>query len=217
MVVLVIGVSVWSVVEVAKLHLDHTPRWPPEITPNEPVKLHHVRGRYPGFRPEHPACLLIDYLLPGVSGFELQRHVLANAPHAVIFMISGHGDIPLATKSVSHGAVGFIQKPYDKDDLLDKIQQGLALAAVQFERHRSAQAAIDILSELSAREREVFDLLAAGHQNKAIAARLGVSVKTIEVHRAHVFEKIGTHSLTGILELAKAADMAILPPNPKIQ
>ena len=132
-------------------------------------------------------------------------------------MISGHGDIPLATKSVSHGAVGFIQKPYDKDDLLDKIQQGLALAAVQFERHRSAQAAIDILSELSAREREVFDLLAAGHQNKAIAARLGVSVKTIEVHRAHVFEKIGTHSLTGILELAKAADMAILPPHPKIQ
>jgi FixJ family two-component response regulator len=182
------------------------------------VELHSTATSFlSAFRPDRPACLLIDYLLPGISGLDLQRQVLQHAPHAVVFMISGHGDIPLATKSLTQGAVGFIEKPYDDEELLRKILQGLALANEQFEEHQAALAAQEALAVLSLREREVFDLMAIGHQNKAIANQLGISVKTVEAHRAHIFEKIGTHSLTSVLELAKAADMAIAPPHPKIQ
>ena len=160
-------------------------------------------------RPDVPGCLVLDIRMPGMSGLELQQQLnLRGAVVPVIFM-TGHGDIPMAVEAMQHGAFDFLQKPFRDQDLLDRIQRAIAKDAEQRQSLGEHERIKSHLETLTAREREVLDLLTQGKQNKAIAQDLGVSPRTIEIHRARVMEKMAAQSVAQLermmLDLQHAA------------
>ena len=153
------------------------------------------------FDPHQPGCLLLDIRMPGMSGMDLQQELnLRGAVVPVIFM-SGHADIPMAVEAMQHGAFDFLQKPFRDQDLLDRIQRAIAkdterrLALGERSRIKTH------LESLTDREREVLELLTKGKQNKQIAQELGVSPRTIEIHRARVMEKMNAHSIAELVRM----------------
>jgi len=154
-----------------------------------------------GYDPLQPGCLLLDIRMPGKSGMELQQELnLRGAVIPVIFM-SGHADIPMAVEAMQHGAFDFLQKPFRDQDLLDRIQRAIAKDAerrVALGEQTRIKAHLESLTE---REREVLDLLTLGKQNKVIAQELGVSPRTIEIHRARVMEKMGAQSVAELVRM----------------
>jgi two-component system response regulator FixJ len=153
------------------------------------------------YQPSQQGCLVLDIRMPGMSGLELQQELnLRGAVIPVIFM-SGHADIPMAVEAMQHGAFDFLQKPFRDQDLLDRIQRAIAKDA---ELHKSLGEHDRIkahLDELTPREREVLDLMTQGLQNKAIAQKLSVSPRTIEIHRARVMEKMRAHSVAELVRM----------------
>ena len=153
------------------------------------------------YDPHQPGCLLLDIRMPGMSGMDLQQELnLRGAVVPVIFM-SGHADIPMAVEAMQHGAFDFLQKPFRDQDLLDRIQRAIArdaerrLALGERERIRTR------LDSVTDREREVLELLTKGKQNKQIAQELGVSPRTIEIHRARVMEKMEAQSVAELVRM----------------
>ena len=153
------------------------------------------------YQPSQPGCLVLDIRMPGMSGLELQEQLnLRGAVIPVIFM-TGHGDIPMAVEAMQHGAFDFLQKPFRDQDLLDRIQRAIAKDAElrkSLGEHERIRAHLD---SLTPREREVLDLMTKGKQNKAIAQDLGVSPRTIEIHRARVMEKMGAQSVAELVHM----------------
>ena len=146
-------------------------------------------------------CLVLDIRMPGMSGLELQQQLnLRGAVVPVIFM-TGHGDIPMAVEAMQHGAFDFLQKPFRDQDLLDRIQRAIAKDAEQRQSLGEHERIKSHLETLTAREREVLDLLTQGKQNKAIAQDLGVSPRTIEIHRARVMEKMAAQSVAQLVRM----------------
>ena len=153
------------------------------------------------YQPGQPGCLLLDIRMPGMSGLELQQQLnLRGAVIPVIFM-SGHGDIPMAVEAMQHGAFDFLQKPFRDQDLLDRIQRAMVKDAERREALGEHSRIRAHLSSLTAREREVLDLMTLGKQNKAIAQDLGVSPRTIEIHRARVMEKMDAQSVAELVRM----------------
>ena len=153
------------------------------------------------YDPQQPGCLLLDIRMPGMSGLELQQELnLRGAVIPVIFM-TGHGDVPMAVEAMQHGAFDFLQKPFRDQDLLDRIQRAISKDT---ERRKSLGEHARIqahLESLTPREREVLDLMTLGKQNKVIGQDLGVSPRTIEIHRARVMEKMGAHSVAELVRM----------------
>ena len=153
------------------------------------------------YQPAQPGCLLLDIRMPGMSGLELQQQLnLRGAVIPVIFM-TGHGDVPMAVEAMQQGAFDFLQKPFRDQDLLDRIQKAIAKDAqsrASLGEHERIRAH---LQTLTAREREVLDLMTQGKQNKAIAQDLGVSPRTIEIHRARVMEKMNAQSVAELVRM----------------
>ena len=153
------------------------------------------------YQPSQPGCLLLDIRMPGMSGLELQQQLnLRGAVIPVIFM-TGHGDVPMAVEAMQHGAFDFLQKPFRDQDLLDRIQKAIAKDAqsrASLGEHERIRAHLETLT---AREREVLDLMTQGKQNKAIAQDLGVSPRTIEIHRARVMEKMNAQSVAELVRM----------------
>jgi len=153
--------------------------------------------------PYVPCCVLLDVRMPGMSGLALFEHLLTlpwQAAMPVIFL-SGHADVPTAVDAVKRGAFDFCEKPFSDNALVDRVEQALALSAqvlAQRQAQRSVQQRVDSLTE---RERDVMDLVIAGLPNKLVADQLGISVRTVEVHRSRVFDKMGVKSA---VELANA-------------
>ena len=153
------------------------------------------------YDPLQPGCLLLDVRMPGMSGLELQQRLnLLGAVIPVIF-ITGHGDVPMAVEAMQHGAFDFLQKPFRDQDLMDRIQRAL-------EKDRANRAALGEHSRireqhetLTPREREVLALVTSGKANKVMAADLGLSQRTIEIHRARVMEKMGASSLAHLVRM----------------
>ncbi len=140
--------------------------------------------------PERCGCLVLDVRMPGMSGLELQERLAAQGTPLPIIIVTGHGDIPMAVRAMKAGAVDFLEKPFNNQQLLERITAALRSdAAAQAER-RQRKDLRERLASLSPREREVAQLVAAGKQNKVIAFDLGISQKTVEVHRHHVMEKM---------------------------
>jgi two-component system response regulator DctR len=160
--------------------------------------------------PTAPSCLVLDVRMPGTSGLVLfetlvQRGLLPALP--VIFL-TGHGDVPTAVAAVKRGAFDFVEKPFSNNALVDRVEQALALSAQALLQRREHDRTADALGELTEREREVMRLVIDGRPNKLIADELQISVRTVEVHRARVFEKMNVKSAVELANLLRGSDPA---------
>jgi two-component system response regulator DctR len=162
-------------------------------------------GNTPPDWPTAPSCLLLDVRMPGSSGLALferliERQLLALMP--VIFL-TGHGDVPTAVSAVKRGAFDFVEKPFADNALVDRVEQALAVSVAALQRRRERQGVVQRLAEITEREREVMRLVVDGRPNKLIADELHISVRTVEVHRARVFEKMEVKSAVELARLLR--------------
>ena len=146
-------------------------------------------------------CLLLDIRMPGVSGIALFDALLARglAQRIPVIFLTGHGDVPLAVDCIKRGAFDFFEKPFNDNALMDRVQQAL-------DASQQASAAAEVqgrVASLSAREREVLELILEGNMNKVIADKLGISMRTVEVHRAHIFDKMNVKTAVELARLLK--------------
>lgn len=150
-----------------------------------------------------PGCMLLDVRIPGLSGLELQEQLAKRyAYHVPIIFVTGHGDVKMAVRAIQFGAFDFVEKPFRDQELLDKIQRAIVFDAEQRGKVAKQVEITELISTLSPREREVFDLVAEGMSNKAIAYTLELSSKTVEAHRAKVMEKLHAKSLADLVKLS---------------
>ena len=154
------------------------------------------------YKPHYAGCLVLDVRMPGMSGLELQQQLNLRGAVIPVIFITGHGDVPMAVEAMQHGAFDFLQKPFRDQDLIDRIQRALERDA----RNRAALAQRQRIRAsfegLTPREREVLTLVTRGKSNKLVAAELGVSQRTVEIHRARVMEKTGAGSLAELVRMS---------------
>ena len=150
---------------------------------------------------ERPGCLVLDIRMPGMSGLELQNHLNARGAIVPVIFISGHADVPMAVEAVQHGAFDFLQKPFRDQDLIDRVQAALTRDATNRKQLLELQGLRQRLGSLTAREREILDLVTQGKANKLMAAELAVSQRTVEIHRARVMEKMEAKSLAHLVRM----------------
>ncbi len=146
-------------------------------------------------------CIIADVRMPGMSGIELVKEVVLRGIHLPVIVITAHADVPMAVAALKAGAIDFIEKPFRDEVLLASMRSALATPVHDLGRPGGASAE-SRLRTLTERERDVLALLVAGHPNKVIADRLGISTRTVEVHRAHIMEKTGATSLAEIVRIA---------------
>ncbi|MET0015438.1 MAG: response regulator transcription factor [Sedimenticola sp.] len=153
------------------------------------------------FDPGRPGCLVLDIRMPGMSGLDLQARLAAENIHPPIVIITGHGDVPMAVRAVQAGAVDFVQKPFNDQQLLDSVHRAIEQDAVQRGEVSKLLEIRDRLDKLTPREREVMELVIAGKRNKVIAADLNISQSTVEAHRAKVMEKMEADTLSSLMRM----------------
>lgn len=153
------------------------------------------------YDPAQPGCLILDIRMPGMSGMELQLELNQRGAMIPVIFISGHADIPMAVEAMQQGAFDFLQKPFRDQELIDRVQRALQRDAEHRNSLRGAHQIQKLLAQLTPREREVMDLLTQGKQNKVMAADLGLSQRTVEIHRAHVMEKMGARSVAQLVRM----------------
>ena len=153
------------------------------------------------YDPQQPGCLILDVRMPGMSGLELQQQLNMRGAIIPVIFITGHGDIPMAVEAMQQGAFDFLQKPFRDQDLIDRIQRALAKDQTGRAELLGRSRIQERLESLTAREREVLDLVTSGKPNKIMAADLGVSQRTVEIHRARVMEKMGAASLAQLVRM----------------
>lgn len=154
------------------------------------------------YDPSKTACLILDVRMPGMSGLELQEQLVARGANLPILFITGHGDVPMAVATMKKGAVDFIEKPFNDSDLRASVERMLAAAETEGESRRRDRERDTLLSRLTARERQVLDCIVAGRLNKQIADDLGISIKTVEAHRANIMDKLNAGTVADLLRLA---------------
>jgi RNA polymerase sigma factor (sigma-70 family) len=161
-----------------------------------------------GFDPNAIACLILDVRMPGMSGLELQDELLARKLNLPIIFITGHGDVPMAVSTMKKGAVDFIEKPFDQTALKELVERMLAHAretAAAAERQRLNEA---LLARLTPREQQVLERIVAGRLNKQIADDLGISIKTVEAHRANIMDKLRANTVADLMRVALSGGSA---------
>jgi FixJ family two-component response regulator len=161
------------------------------------------------YRPETTGCLVLDIRMPGMSGIELQRELARRDYSLPIIFITAHGDIPMAVEAVRNGAVDFVQKPFDDGELVAKIRGALSESLRKQEDDQERAEVRRRASTLTAREREVMGQVVQGKANKVIAGDLGVSQRTVEIHRARVMEKMQAGSLAQLVRMVLIAEADI--------
>ena len=154
-----------------------------------------------------PGCILLDVRMPQMDGLEVQQALSANGVAMPVIVLTGHGDISIAVRAMKAGAVDFIEKPFEKAKLLEAIEAGFAQLDNKAGRATRAHEALTVIAGLTDRERDVLDGLAQGLPNKTIAFDLGISPRTVEVHRANLMTKLSVRSLSDALRLAFAAGL----------
>lgn len=157
------------------------------------------------FRPGHGACLLIDAYLPGMDGFELLQRLQAAGHLLPAVMITGRSDVPMAVRAMKAGALDFIEKPVGRDELLASVTRALDRSRGESELYAWREKAAHHVADLTPRQRQIMDLILAGHPSKNIAADLGISQRTVENHRASIMKRTGSKSMPALARLALAA------------
>jgi two-component system response regulator DctR len=153
------------------------------------------------FDPERPGCLVLDVRMAQMSGPTLQEELNAMGARIPIVFISGHGDIPMAIKTIKDGAIDFVQKPYRDQQLLDSINEALRRDAAAREVISARGGFAVRLAALTEREREVLDQVVKGLSSKSIARALDISYRTVELHRTHIFDKLRVHSVAELVRI----------------
>ena len=160
--------------------------------------------------PVQPSCLLLDIRMPAMSGLELQQVLRERGIAIPILFMTGHADVSMAVQALKSGAADFIEKPYKDQAILDAVAAAMRHSDESLQAMHRREEASHALAVLSPREREVARLVAQGHPNKQIAATLGISEKTVHIHRHHVMEKAGVSSAAELARLMLRADPAAL-------
>ncbi len=168
-----------------------------------------AQGFLDSYDEKQGGCLVLDIRMPRMTGLDLQETLIAMGSRLPIIFITGHGDIPMAVEAMRRGAVDFIRKPFREHDLLDRINEALAVDDTVRKQAMDRQAVKDRLARLSDREREVFERVADGEMNKMIAADLGISERTVEVHRGQVMKKLGVKTLAQLVRIKIEAELIL--------
>ncbi len=151
---------------------------------------------------DFPGIVVSDVRMPGSDGLQLLDKLLQIDSDLPVILVTGHGDVPMAVESMKKGALDFIQKPFKEDQLLELVERMLDKAKDAFATHQQAANRDALLSKLTGREAQVLERIVAGRLNKQIADDLGISIKTVEAHRANIMEKLGANTVADLLKIA---------------
>jgi FixJ family two-component response regulator len=155
-----------------------------------------------GYDPKAIACLILDVRMPGMSGLQLQEELLARGSHLPVVFITGHGDVPMAVTTMKKGATDFIEKPFEQVALKSLVERMLAHARGEAARIEREELNSALLAKLTAREQQVLERIVAGRLNKQIADDLGISIKTVEAHRANIMDKLNAGTVADLMRVA---------------
>lgn len=158
------------------------------------------------YRSSSPGCLLLDIRMPGMSGLELQQELNARGIDLPVIVLTGHGNVQVAVHAMKAGAVDFIEKPFNNELLLDRVQKAVAKSVDTYENRIKRDEILNRRKLLTPRERQVLDLVVAGESNKGIARHLHISEKTVEIHRAHVMGKMQAKSLADLVKIVSTLE-----------
>ena len=161
------------------------------------------------YREDNPGVLIVDVRMPGMSGLQLQEELIARNSHMPVVFITGHGDVPMAVNTMKKGAVDFLEKPFNETDLRDIVTRMFEIANENLQKLHSKRAHEAMLSRLTAREQQVLERIVAGRLNKQIADDLGISIKTVEAHRANIMEKLQVTTVADLMKVALAGDAPV--------
>jgi two-component system, LuxR family, response regulator TtrR len=151
------------------------------------------------------ACLIVDIRMGGMTGVELQDRLVERKSPLPIVFITGHGDVPMAVSTMKKGAMDFIQKPFQEEALVNLVERMLEQAKEAFSDHQQSASRDALLAKLTSREAQVLERIVAGRLNKQIADDLGISIKTVEAHRANIMEKLNANTVADLLKIALGA------------
>ena len=152
------------------------------------------------------ACLIVDIRMGGMTGLELQDRLIERKSPLPIVFITGHGDVPMAVNTTKKGAMDFIQNPFQQDALVNLVDRMLAQAREAFSDHQQSASRDALLAKLTSREAQVLERIVAGRLNKQIADDLGISIKTVEAHRANIMEKLNANTVADLLKIALSSN-----------
>ena len=152
-----------------------------------------------------PGCILLDVRMPGKDGLEVQAELNERGVTSPVTIMTGHGDVGMAVTAMKAGACDFIEKPFEKQTLIQALEHAEERLSDDDRRHQRRRDALVLLNGLTPREYEVLEGLVKGYPNKTIGYDLGISSRTVEIHRAHVMQKVGVHNLSDLLRIAFAA------------
>ena len=151
------------------------------------------------------ACLIVDIRMAGMTGLDLQDRLVERKSPLPIVFITGHGDVPMAVNTMKKGAMDFIQKPFQEAELVNLVERMLEQAKEAFAGHQQSASRDALLAKLTSREAQVLERIVAGRLNKQIADDLGISIKTVEAHRANIMEKLNANTVADLLKIALGA------------
>lgn len=151
--------------------------------------------------PQRPGCLVLDMRMPGMSGLELQEQLLSRRITLPVIIVTGHGEVQSAVKAMKAGAIGFIEKPFSDQELLDAVRHAIDVDEKNRQRSAQCEQIETRYAQLTQRERQVLERVVNGRANKQIAAELSISQKTVEVHRSHVMQKLQAQSVAELVHM----------------
>lgn len=169
---------------------------------------------YLGAMPASPGCLILDVRMPGMTGTELHEELLRRNVSLPIIFITGHGNVPMAVERMKKGAIDFLEKPFNDEQLCALTAKALEKARGESEKTQEAQRAQELLGRLTPREAQVLERIVAGRLNKQIADDLNISIKTVEAHRANIMDKIEARTMADLMKTALAASIPGAAQNP---
>jgi FixJ family two-component response regulator len=160
------------------------------------------------YDPREVACLIVDIRMGGMTGLDLQDRLIERKSPLPVVFITGHGDVPMAVSTMKKGAMDFIQKPFQEEALLSLVESMLEQARESFHEYQNSASRDALLAKLTSREAQVLERIVAGRLNKQIADDLGISIKTVEAHRANIMEKLNANTVADLLKIALGSSTA---------